>query len=73
MYKVLPPWKLIIACYWQENSGSSVVKPDQAMEVVSRYHMSEQQVKDKKTYEAKERQAALKKNREMKMAEVKVQ
>ncbi|XP_065897527.1 uncharacterized protein [Dysidea avara] len=55
----------------KENSGSSVVKPDQAMEVVSRYHMSEQQVKDKKTYEAKERQAALKKNREMKMAEVK--
>lgn len=35
--------------------------------------MSEQQEKDKKTYEAKERQAALKKSREMKMADVKVQ
>jgi len=43
------------------------------MEVVSRYHMSEQQEKDKKTYEAKERQAALKKSREMKIADVKVQ
>jgi len=35
--------------------------------------MSEQQEKDKKTYEAKERQAALKKSREMKMADMKVQ
>jgi len=34
--------------------------------------MSEQQEKDKKAYEAKERQAALKKSREIKMADVKV-
>jgi len=34
--------------------------------------MTEQQEKDKKNYEAKERQAALKKNKERKMADLKV-
>ena len=40
--------------------------------VVSRLHMSEQQEKDKKSYEAKERQAALRKNKEKKLADLKV-
>ena len=42
------------------------------LQVVSRFRMTEQQEKDKKNYEAKERQAALKKNKERKMADLKV-
>ena len=40
--------------------------------MISRLHMSEQQEKDKKSYEAKERQAALRKNKEKKLADLKV-
>lgn len=40
--------------------------------MVSRFHMSEQQEEDKKNYEAKERQAALRKSKEMKLADMKV-
>ena len=49
------------------SDGSSRPPP-----VVSRLHMSEQQEKDKLSYEAKERQAALRKNKEKKLADLKV-
>ena len=45
---------------------------DNPLQVVSRFHMSEQQEEDKKNYEAKERQAALKKSKERKLADLKV-